>query len=176
MWQAAGAKVDGYLVRIDRNHLKELISTAPESYTMVGRNPARSVTLGGRKQIFTPAYGAPNVLDLDGNRRSATLADFNEFAKLAHMSPAMHMSGGVLCEPMDIPVPKRHLHMVYGLVKHSDKPFMGMVTARDRAEDTVAMARIVFGDAFVDGLWSEMPSASTEHIVLHVEDDGGDRG
>ncbi len=150
LWKAAGVAVDGWRVRIDREHLMELVATAPETYTMVARNPARSVTLGGRKQIFTPAYGAPNVLDLDGNRRNATLADFSNFAKLAHMSPAMHMSGGVLCEPMDVPVPKRHLHMIYSLIRHSDKPFMGMVTARERAEDTMTMVKILFGEDFVE--------------------------
>ena len=150
MWARAGASVDGHRVRIDRAHLMELIAAAPETYTMHARNPDRSVTLGGRKQIFTPAYGAPNVLDLDGVRRPGTLADFHAFAKLAHMSPAMQMSGGVLCEPMNVPVPKRHLHMVLSLMRHSDKPFMGMVTARDRAEDTVEMARILFGPDFLD--------------------------
>lgn len=148
MWKDAGAEVDGYRVRIEEDLLMSLLATAPENYTMHARNPERSVTLGGRKQIFTPAYGSPNVLDMDGVRRNGTLEDFHKFAKLSHMSPAMHMSGGVLCEPMDIPVPKRHLHMVYSLVKHSDKPFMGMVTAKDRAQDTVEMAKIVFGDEF----------------------------
>ena len=148
-WRAAGAEVQGHRVRIDEQLLTQLLSTAPESYTMHARNPERSVTLGGRKQILTPAYGAPNVLDLDGVRRSPTMADFEDFAKLAHMSPGMQMSGGVLCEPMDLPVPKRHLHMVYGLIRHSDKPFMGMVTARERAEDSVSMAEIVFGKDFV---------------------------
>ena len=149
-WREAGAAVDGYRVRIDEDLLRHLLSSAPETYRMAARNPDRSVALGGRKQIFTPAYGAPNVMDLDGVRRSPTLADFHDFVKLAHMSPAMHMSGGVVCEPLDIPVPTRHLHMVYSLIRHSDKPFMGMVTARERAEDTVAMARILFGDDFVE--------------------------
>ncbi len=150
MWKSAGARVDGYRVRVDRAHLLELIATAPDSYTMHARNPDRTVTLGGRKSVFTPAYGSPYVLDLEGTRRNGTLEDFDNFAKLAHMSPAMHMSGGVLCEPMDVAVPKRHLHMVYSLIRHSDKPFMGMVTARNRAEDTVEMARIVFGEEFLE--------------------------
>ncbi len=150
LWKRAGADVQGYRVRIGREHLLELIASAPESYELVARNRDRSVRLGGRKQIFTPAYGAPNVIDFDGSRRNATIEDFHAFAKLAHMSPAMHMSGGVLCEPMNIPVPKRHLHMVYSLIRHSDKPFMGMVTAKSRAEDTLAMANLVFGDGFLD--------------------------
>lgn len=149
MWKAAGAKVDGYNVRIDREHLMQLISTAPETYTMMGRNPERSITIGGRKTAFTPAYGAPFVLDLDGKRRNATIGDFDNFAKLAYMEPAMHMTGGVLCEPMDVAVAHRHLEMVRSLIKHSDKPFMGAVTSRERAEDTMKMAGIVFGDDVV---------------------------
>lgn len=145
LWKGTGADIQGHRVRIDEALLMQLLSTAPEQYTMLARNPDRSVTLGGRKQILTPAYGAPNVLDLDGVRRDPTINDFHDFVKLAHMSPGMQMSGGVVCEPLDIPVPKRHLHMVYSLIRHSDKPFMGMVMARERAEDTIRMAEIVFG-------------------------------
>ena len=70
--------------------------------------------------------------------------------KLAYLAPAMHHSGGTVCEPVDIPVNKRHLDMVYSHIRYSDKPFMGSVTAPERAEDTVAMAKIVFGDDFVE--------------------------
>lgn len=145
MWAEAGARVDGHRVRIDREHLMELISTAPPEYTMVARNPDRSATIGGRRTAFTPSYGAPFVLDLDGKRRNATLEDFDNFAKLAYLEPYLHMTGGVVCEPMDVPVPHRHLEMVYSLMAHSDKPFMGAVTSRERAEETMHMAGIVFG-------------------------------
>jgi trimethylamine---corrinoid protein Co-methyltransferase len=40
--------------------------------------------------------------------------------------------------------------MVYSHIRYSDKPFMGSVTAPERAEDSVAMAKMVFGDEFVD--------------------------
>jgi len=55
-----------------------------------------------------------------------------------------------VCEPVDIPVNKRHLDMVMAHMRYSDKPFMGSVTAPERAEDTVAMCRILFGEEFVD--------------------------
>ena len=149
MWRAAGADVDGVTVRIDREHLMSLVGTAPSSYTMVARDPAHTVTVGDGKTIFTPSYGAPYVLDLDGVRRQATLLDFRDFTKLNHLSPALHMSGGVVCEPMDVPVPKRHLYMTESLLKYSSKPFMGAVTSMDRAEDSLHMAGIVFGQDFV---------------------------
>jgi len=85
----------------------------------------------------------------DGPRYS-TLGDLQNFIKLAYMTPELHHSGGVICEPVDVPVPKRHLEIVYSHIRYSDKPFMGMVTAPNRAEDTVRLAEILFGADFVD--------------------------
>ena len=65
--------------------------------------------------------------------------------RLAYASPWLHHSGGTVCEPVDIPVNKRHFDMVYSHIRWSDKPFMGSVTHPTRAQDSVDMARIVFG-------------------------------
>ncbi len=65
------------------------------------------------------------------------------------MLPGLHHSGGTVCEPVDLPVTKRHLEMVYAHMRSSDKPFMGSVTAASRAADTVEMCKILFGDEFV---------------------------
>ena len=149
LWRDAGAAVDGARVRLDREHLMALVGTAPSSYTMVARDPTHTVTVGDGKTIFTPSYGAPYVLGLDGTRRPGTLEDFKNFTKLNHLSPALHMSGGVVCEPMDVPVPKRHLYMTQNLLTYSSKPFMGAVTSKERAEDSLHMAGIVFGEDVV---------------------------
>jgi trimethylamine:corrinoid methyltransferase-like protein len=55
--------------------------------------------------------------------------DFQNFVKLAYMSPGLHHSGGTVCEPVNIPVNKRHFNMTYSHLKCSDKAFMGSVTA-----------------------------------------------
>jgi trimethylamine---corrinoid protein Co-methyltransferase len=47
-------------------------------------------------------------------------------------------------------VNKRHFEMVYSHIKYSDKPFMGSVTHPERAQDSVEMAKIVFGNDFMD--------------------------
>ena len=44
---------------------------------------------------------------------------------------------------------KRHLEMVYAHQRYSDKPYMGSVTAPSRAQDTIDMSKILFGDEFV---------------------------
>ena len=105
--------------------------------------------IGGPRTVLVPAYGSPFVRDLDEGRRYATIEDFRNFVKLAYMSPHLHHSGGTICEPVDIPVNKRHFDMVYSHIKYSDKPFMGSVTHPDRAQDTVDMAKLVFGEDFL---------------------------
>ncbi len=147
----AGASIEGERVRFPRGMCRQLIqSSAPREYTQHARNPERSVRIGGDHCVLVPAYGPPFVHDLDRGRRYATLADFENFTRLTYLSPSLHHSGGTLCEPVDIPVNKRHLDMIYSHLRLSDKPFMGSVTEPSRAQDTVDMAKIVFGDDFVD--------------------------
>jgi trimethylamine--corrinoid protein Co-methyltransferase len=142
----AGADVTGERVRFPRGLARQLVqATAPATFTQIARNPARNVTFGGSATVFAPAYGSPFVRDLDGGRRYGTIEDFRNFVKLAYVSPWLHHSGGTVCEPVDLPVNKRHYDMVYAHLRFSDKPFMGSVTHPERARDTVEMARIVFG-------------------------------
>jgi trimethylamine--corrinoid protein Co-methyltransferase len=149
-WRRAGATVEGSLVRFEKGLLREVLKTAPARFTQHARNPANSVEIGGGNVVFAPAYGSPFVMDLDKGRRYGTIEDFANFVKLAQASPWLHHSGGTICEPVDVPVNKRHLDMVYAHIRYSDRPFMGSVTAESRADDSIDMARIVFGADFVD--------------------------
>ena len=148
--KAAGASVEGERVRFPKGMCRQIIqASAPSTYTQHARNSDRSVEIGGKNTVFAPGYGCPFVRDLDNGRRYATINDFQNFVKLAYMSPYMHHSGGTVCEPVDVPVTTRHLDMLYSHIKYSDKAFMGSVTAPSRAQDTVDMAKIVFGEDFV---------------------------
>lgn len=148
IWRKAGADVSDERVRVSREMLMSLIAKAPEEYDHHARNPDRTVRVGGSNMVYAPSYGPPFVLDFDNNRRHATLEDLNNFQKINHMASAIHIAGGPIVEPVDIPVPHRHLHMAYSALKFSDKPIIGAVTARERAEDTMSMMKIVFGDEF----------------------------
>jgi trimethylamine--corrinoid protein Co-methyltransferase len=150
LWKNAGADVNGTRIRFPRGLCRSIIQkSAPKEYIQHARNPERSVKIGGDATVFAPVYGPPFIRNLDEGRRYATIEDFRNFVKLAYMSPAIHHSGGTVCEPVDLPVNKRHLDMVYSHIKYSDKPFMGSVTAPERAQDTVDMAKILFGEDFV---------------------------
>jgi trimethylamine--corrinoid protein Co-methyltransferase len=150
LWKDAGADVQGQRVHFPKGLCRELLKTAPPVFTQHARNPERSVQIGGNATVFAPVYGPPFVHDFNGERRYATIEDFRNFVKLAYLAPSMHHSGGTVCEPVDIPVNKRHFDMVYSHMRYSDKPFMGSVTAPERAEDTVEMCKILFGADFVD--------------------------
>jgi len=151
LWKQAGADVKGTRIRFPKGLPRSIIQkSAPKEYIQHARNPERSVRIGGDATVFAPVYGPPFIRNLDEGRRYATIEDFRNFVKLAYMSPAIHHSGGTVCEPVDLPVNKRHLDMVYSHIKLSDKPFMGSVTAPERAADTVEMAKIVFGEKFLE--------------------------
>ena len=149
LFSEAGATVEGTRVRFDAGHLRSLCSTAPNEFTLHARDPLNTVTIGGEHIVLMPGYGSPFVSDLENGRRYATLDDFHNFVKLTHTSPYLNHSGGTVVEPTNIPVNKRHLDMLLAHLTLSSKPFMGSVTAPERAQDSLDMARIVFGAEFM---------------------------
>jgi len=140
-----GATVEGERVWIDEDTLMHFVRQAPSHFTLLARNPANHLLVGGRHTIFSPVYGPPYVADLDRGRRQATLKDFHELVKLVSMIPHLHHGGGVLAEPNDIDVEERHLDMLLSHITHHDKGFMGSVVFKDSARDSVTMAEILLG-------------------------------
>ena len=138
-WRDAGADVRGERVHIPRGLARKLCATAPSTFTHHARNPANSVEIGGRGLVLAPVYGPPFVRGTDGGRRYATMEDFAKFVRLGQMSKWLHLSGGTVCEPTDVPVNKRHFDMLLAHMTLSDKPYMGSVTEPSRAADSVAM-------------------------------------
>ena len=150
VWKDAGADVAGVRVRLPKGMARELCKTIPKEFTQHARNPERSIKIGGRHVVFAPAHCPPFVRDWEGGRRYGSLQDLQKLIKITYGTPSLHSSGGITCEPCDIPVNKRHLDIVYSHIKYSDKPFLGSITAKERAEDSVAMARILFGRDFME--------------------------
>jgi len=148
IWKQAGVKMVGETVFAD------------------ARNPKRSVTIGGSNQVFAPIYGAPFVRDLKGGRRYATFADFEKLVKLTYMHPNLHHSGLVIVEPTDIPVSKRHLDMVYAHMVLGDKPHLGAITEKSRAQDSVDMAEILHGKETMENNVVIMANVNTNSPLL----------
>ncbi len=146
----AGCDVSGTRVRFAPGFCRKTIrATAPAQFVQHARNPANNVLLGGDASVLCPSWGPPFVHDLDRGRRYASYGDFVDLIKLHHTLPWLHHSGGVVCEPVDLPANKRHLDMLYGHIRYSDRAFMGAFIGAERAGHAIDMARILFGEDFV---------------------------
>ncbi len=151
IFKDAGADIKGERVRFEPGMCRQIVqASAPSAFIQHARNPANTVKIGENNAVFCPGFGSPFVHDLDNGRRYATLEDFQKLVKLHQMLPALHHSGGIVCEPVDVPVNKRHLDMLLGHILYSDRGFFGGLIGAEPAEDSVAMAKILFGDAFFD--------------------------
>ncbi len=155
LFRAAGGEVtgltsDSWNIKFAPGMIRKILKTAPARFTQHARNPKNTVEIGGDAVVFAPSYGSAFVMDLDKGRRYGTIEDFRNLVKLGQSSPWLHHSGGTICEPTDVAVNKRHLDMVYSHIKYSDRAFLGSITAPERAEDSIEMARILFGADFVD--------------------------
>ena len=151
LFRQAGADVQGERVRFESGMCRKIVqASAPNVYTQHARNPDNTVKIGGNNTVLSPVYGAPFVYDMDKGRRYATLEDFHDLVKLHQMLPSLHHSSGIVCEPVDVPVNKRHLDMLLGHILYSDRAFFGGLIGEQRAEDSVAMVKILFGEEFVD--------------------------
>ena len=52
IFKAAGCSVDGDIVRMGRDFIMEMLSKAPETWTLTPRNPDRQITVGGKYILF----------------------------------------------------------------------------------------------------------------------------
>ncbi len=142
-----GAEVEGERARFEPGMCRSIVrATAPGRFAQRARNPANSVEIGGDATVLCPAWGPPFVHDLDRGRRYASIDDYRDLIRLHHAIPWLHHSGGVVCEPVDLPPASRHLEMQYSLIRWSDRAYMGAFLGAERARDSIAMAQIVFGE------------------------------
>ncbi|MGI9415084.1 MAG: trimethylamine methyltransferase family protein [Hyphomicrobiales bacterium] len=146
----AGADVAGERVRFEPDMCRKIVqATAPRQFKQYARNPDNTIAIGGDNTVLMPSWGPPFVHDLDGGRRYATIEDFGKLVKIHQQIPYLHHSGGIVCEPVDLPANKRHLDMLYSHIRYSDRAFMGALIGEERAQDSIDMAKILFSEEFM---------------------------
>lgn len=129
-------------VRFDRGLIMDMIASAPSSFTMHARNPARNVAIGGNSLVFAQIASAPFVADRDGGRRTGNHEDFRKLVKLAQSYDIVHTTGGYPVEPVDLHASVRHLDCLSDMVKLTDKVFHVYSLGRQRNTDGIEIARI----------------------------------
>ena len=140
-----GQRVEGHRVFLEPDFVEEMVEKAPAQFTLHARNPEHNLVCGDGNTIYMPGYGAPFIYDADGGKRDATMADYDNFVKLAGASKNIHMTGGTVVEPTDVPDDIRHLKMAYSHITNSDKGFMGSSSGYEFARDSIEMTAILHG-------------------------------
>jgi trimethylamine--corrinoid protein Co-methyltransferase len=132
-------------VRFDRAMVMEWLAKAPARFTLVARNPARTVKIGGCHGIFSSVGGPAYVCDLDHGRRQGTYAEQCDYLKLIQSLNILHQEGGGPFEALDLPANTRHLDLYYAQATLLDKNWQPQGLGREVAVDALEMAAITLG-------------------------------
>lgn len=146
LFKEQGFKTGGSRVFIDEKALDAALKTVPNQFDVKAMNPDRSITVDTRSTCFAPGCGAPCIADRNGVRRKATLSDYETFCRLIQTSDVIDLSGFLLVDICDKPADSAHLNMLLANISLCDKPFMGFPGTCKGTDDSIAMARIVWGD------------------------------
>ncbi len=145
IFKSNGHRVEGTTVFFEEADIQKALKTAPARFTVHARNSEKNVDIGEDDFVFLPGYGAPFVMDAQGEQRQATMADYDNFCKLIQTSPYIDMNGWMMVEPSDMPHETVHLDLNLSNMLLCDKPFMGSPVSRQGAIDGIEMAGILWG-------------------------------
>jgi trimethylamine--corrinoid protein Co-methyltransferase len=152
VYAQAGALVDEttQMVRLGRDLIEAQLRHAPERFVLHARNPARHLSVGGNVVNFGPVTGAPNIRDNEGGRRYGDLEAFRNILKLTHTLGVLHWQGGIVVEPVDVPVATRHLLTYQAHIECADTVWAARGIGGVQADDALAMSAIEHGCSIED--------------------------
>ncbi len=147
VYRRAGALVDEptQMVRLGRDLIEAQLRHAPERFVLHARNPARHLHIGDNVVNFGPVNGAPNIRDLEAGRRYGTIEAFRNILKLTHALGVLHWQGGIVVEPVDVPVPIRHLYTYQAHIECADTVWAARGIGGVQAQDAIAMSALEHG-------------------------------
>ncbi|SMY08749.1 trimethylamine methyltransferase family protein [Flavimaricola marinus] len=146
LFREAGCTVNGTNVRMGRDWVMEMLSTAPAQFDITPRNPDRKITIGGGHILFGNVSSPPNYWDLEiGRKVSGTRAQCANLLKLTQYFNCIHFAGGYPVEPVDVHASVRHLDVVFDKMTLTDKVAHAYSLGAERVEDVMEMVRIAGG-------------------------------
>jgi len=140
-----GFSTDGRRVFISESDVYNALETVPSRFTILARNPNKSVCIGEDDFVFIPTAGAPNVAEAGGEQRPATFKDYITCCKLVQTSDQLDLTAFLMVQPTDLPPHTAHLDMVYANIVMCDKPFESATTSGAAARDSLEMAGLIWG-------------------------------
>lgn len=140
-----GAKVVGQRVYLSPKMVEDALEKCPEKFVWEGRDPQYTVKVGEGELLIQPNVGPVYVQDIENGRHPATIEDYANIIKLCHASPEVQLNGSIPTDPHDVPVGKKHLHIMYQILKNTTKPIIGTCTDRETAKMMLEMTAIAMG-------------------------------
>jgi trimethylamine--corrinoid protein Co-methyltransferase len=152
VFRQAGALVDEptQMVRLGRDIINAQLAHAPERFVLHARNRERDLHVGGNVVNFGPVNGAPNITDRERGRRYGDLEAFRNILKLTHTLGILHWQGGIVVEPVDVPVPIRHLATYQAHIECADVVWAARGVGGVQATDAIALSAIEHGCSIED--------------------------
>jgi len=145
LFMESGFRTEGKKVFITENDVYHALQTVPSRFTVLARNPEFNVVIGGDDFVFAATAGAPNVTELGGEQRPATLKDYITCCKLVQTSDQIDLAAFLMVQPTDLAPHTAHLDMVFAGIVMCDKPFGSATISGATARDSLEMAGLVWG-------------------------------
>ena len=146
IFRAAGCRVEGELVRMDRDFVMEMVGKAPSSFTLTPRNPDRKLVIGENYILFGNVSSPPNYWDMEiGRKVPGTREQCANLLKLTQYFNCIHFAGGYPVEPVDLHASIRHLDVLFDKLTLTDKVMHAYSLGPERVEDVMEMVRIAGG-------------------------------
>jgi trimethylamine--corrinoid protein Co-methyltransferase len=147
IYARGGALVDEatQMVRLGREVIQAHLAHAPQRFVLHARNAERHLHVGDNVVNFGPVTGAPNIRDEESGRRYGDLEAFRNILKLTHTLGVLHWQGGIVVEPVDVPVNTRHLLTYQAHIECADTVWAARGIGGVQAEDAIAMSAIEHG-------------------------------
>ena len=142
----AGACVAGERILFPREMIEHAIATAPKQFTLHGRDPDRSIDIGGDRVYFGTGGAAVQTLDIDtAQYRPSTLRDLHEFTRL--QDALRNVSWFTrCCVATDVPDNfDLDVNTVFALLKNTTKPVATSFTIAAHVAPIVRMLDIAAG-------------------------------
>lgn len=133
-------------ISLPRALVRETLAKASKTFTFHGRDPARSIEVGGKSVHFGTGGAAVQVLDLRAQAyRPATLRDLHDFTRLQDTLNNVSWFTRC-CIATDVPDPyDLDVNTAYALLKNTTKPVATAFTLAEHVDPIIEMFDIVAG-------------------------------
>ena len=153
--QAAGAEYKDNRVYFPRGLIEDAIDKAAKTFPLHGRDPARTIEVGGKSVHFGTGGAAVQTLDMDtGLYRPSTLVDLHDFTRLQDALTNVSWFTRC-CVATDVPDNfDLDVNTAYALLANTTKPTATAFTLAEHVAPIVQMLDIAAGGA---GEFSKRP-------------------